>query len=186
MYGRCLRCDKPSTIKVYYKGEDMTKKRFVYDDFDDVIKDTYTQKEYNYHIGELELIVEEINNLHEKNEQLKSEIEKITKYKEHWAFISDCSIQVMNEEEKFKEDYLRIATNDLKEIQEENEQLKRKALDMEMDRDYYRTKSASLEEGYLQLQRENEKLRKENQALKDANDGLTGTIAHYMDEEVLE
>lgn len=49
----------------------MTEKRFVYDDFDDVIKDTYTQKEYNYHIGELELIVEEINNLHEEKEYWK-------------------------------------------------------------------------------------------------------------------
>ena len=34
---------------------------------------------------------------------------------------------------------------------------------MEMDRDYYRTKSASPEEGYLQLQRENDRLLKENE-----------------------
>ena len=59
-----------------------------------------------------------------ENEQLKKEIGRITKIKENWAFISDCSVQVMNEEEKFKEDYLRIATNDLKKLQEENEQLK--------------------------------------------------------------
>ena len=51
---------------------------------------------------------------------------------------------------------------------------------MEMDRDYYRTKSASLEEDYLQLQRENEMLLKENQALKSTNDGLIGTIAHHI------
>lgn len=52
---------------------------------------------------------------------------------------------------------------------------------MEMDRDYYRTKSASLEEGYLHLQRENDRLLKENQALKTTNDGLTGTIVHHRD-----
>ena len=40
---------------------------------------------------------------------------------------------------------------------------------MEMDRDYYRTKSASLEEGYLQLQRENDRLLKENEQLKQRN-----------------
>lgn len=51
---------------------------------------------------------------------------------------------------------------------------------MRIDRDYYRTKSASLEEGYFQLQRENDKLLKENQALKNANDGLIGTIAHHI------
>ena len=73
----------------------------------------------------------------------------------------------------------------LNDLNDDNCQLKQKSLDMEMDRDDYRTKSSSLEEGYLQLQRENEKLRKENQALKDANEGLTGTIAHYIDEEGL-
>ena len=42
---------------------------------------------------------------------------------------------------------------EMNKLHDNNCQLKRKALDMEMDRDYYRTKSASLEEGYLQLQR---------------------------------
>ena len=36
-----------------------------------------------------------------------------------------------------------------------------------------------------ELYEENEQLRKENQALKDANDGLTGTIAHFIDEDGL-
>lgn len=53
------------------------------------------------------------------------------------------------------------------ELKTENKELKRKALDMEMDRDYYRTKSASLEEGYLQLQRENDENKKLKQDLKD-------------------
>ncbi|MBQ2832375.1 hypothetical protein [Methanobrevibacter sp.] len=35
----------------------------------------------------------------------------------------------------------------------------RKLLDMEEDRDYYKTKSASLEEGYIKLQKENEQLK---------------------------
>lgn len=69
-------------------------------------------------------IVDKLNNLTDENEDLKKEIERITKDKENWAFISDCSVQVMNEEEKFKEDYLRIATNNLKKLQEENEKLK--------------------------------------------------------------
>lgn len=62
----------------------------------------------------------------EEEEQLKKEFNRITKDKENWAFIADCSVQVMNEEEKYKEDYLRIATNDLKKMQEENEQLRQK------------------------------------------------------------
>ena len=69
---------------------------------------------------------------------------------------------------------------EMNKLSDKNCQLKRKALDMEMDRDYYRTKSASLEEGYLQLQWENEKLQKENQLLKDTNDGLIGTITHHI------
>lgn len=35
----------------------------------------------------------------------------------------------------------------------------RKLLDMEEDRDYYKTKSASLEEGYIKLQKENRQLK---------------------------
>ena len=37
----------------------------------------------------------------------------------------------------------------------------RKLLDIGEDRDYYKTKSASLEEGYIKLQKENEQLKKE-------------------------
>ena len=63
-------------------------------------------------------------------------------------------------------DRLNDLNDENQELKTENKELKRKALDMEMDRDYYRTKSASLEEGYLQLQRENDRLLKENEQYK--------------------
>lgn len=110
--------------------------------------------------------------LEKENEQLKNEIERITKEKENWAFISDCSVQVMNEEEKFKEDYLRIATNDLKRLQEENEQLKKQLDDC---REYNEKQYANYaknnsqfvkelrgwEKSYDELKKENEQLKKE-------------------------
>lgn len=65
---------------------------------------------------------------------------------------------------------------------DENEQLKRKALDMEMDRDYYRTKSASLEEGYIRLQRENEQLKKSVKRQQGSNNECAKLIEEQQKE----
>ena len=73
----------------------------------------------------------------------------------------------------------------LNDLNNDNCQLKRKALDMEMDRDYYSTKSASLEEGYLQLQRENEKLKSELKSLRkkynDFSDAVDKRLKELME-----
>lgn len=76
--------------------------------------------------------------------------------KGNWWAVRDGDITL------WKEEVVEL----LNKLNNENKELKRKALDMEMDRDYYRTKSASLEEGYLQLQRENDRLLKENKQYK--------------------
>ena len=66
MYGRCLRCDKPSTIRVYYKGEDMTKKRFElksyhFKDMKAIIYDHVKEKELNLSIYEIVNLLNEIS-----------------------------------------------------------------------------------------------------------------------------
>ena len=76
--------------------------------------------------------------------------------KGNWWAVRDGDITL------WKEEVIEL----LNELNDDNCQLKRKALDMEMDRDYYRTKSASLEEGYLKLQKQNNNLYKENIKLK--------------------
>ena len=98
--------------------------------YEDAYIDNETGKTYNFadefcDYNFLNDVNKVINNLRKENEDLKKEIERVTKDRENLAFISDCSVQVMNEEEKFKEDYLRIATNDLKKLQEENKELKK-------------------------------------------------------------
>ena len=99
-----------------------------------------------------------------------------------WVYIKDNTLElrdngivnVFNNERL--EELLNELHNENQELKTENKELKRKALDMEMDRDYYRTKSASLEEGYLQLQRENDRLLKENEQLKQHNTELINKI----------
>lgn len=150
----------------------MTEKRFVYDDFDDVIKDTYTQKEYDYHIGELELIVEEINNIHEENKKLQ---ERVSNY----ADICACSIQVMNEDEELKADYSSILCNRMYEIIEENNELKNEnanllgAIDLltkNLEKQFNRKKE--LYEQIDELSDENEQLKQKNKLLYEDIDFL--------------
>lgn len=75
MYGRCLRCDKPSTIRVYYKGEDMTKKQYVKENF----YDEYAIKKEDTIIAIVDSgtnarkICNELNALAEENKQLKQD-----------------------------------------------------------------------------------------------------------------
>ena len=88
-------------------------------------------------------------------------------------------------------DRLNELNDENQELKTENKELKRKGLDMEMDRDYYHTKSASLEEGYLQLQRENDRLLKENEQLKQqkgvwkqsccSNSNFNSILLHELD-----
>lgn len=103
----------------------MTEKRFKFSGYCEVYDTTDTYNTIDCATSlDAEIVYNLLNKLSGENEQLKKKIERITKDKEIWAFISDCSVQVMNEEENFKKDYLRIATNDLKNLQEENEELK--------------------------------------------------------------
>ena len=57
--------------------------------------------------------------------------------------------------------------------------------DLFFDKEFLDATLPKTTEWLNELADENEKLQKENQALKDANDGLTGTIAHFIDEDGL-
>ena len=56
--------------------------------------------------------------------------------------------------------------DELNKLNKESEQLKLQILNMEEDRNYYKSKASSLEEGYLQLQDRKIRLKKENNEFK--------------------
>lgn len=75
--------------------------------------------------GIFETVCELLNKLNTEKEELKLENKRIEKAKDNWAFIADCSVQVLNEEfEEVKDDYLKVANNQLYDLQKEHEQLK--------------------------------------------------------------
>lgn len=94
----------------------MTEKRFV------AIGVEWTDGFIQDHIGDRDLfnvgaVCNLLNELSEENEKLKKSISE-------YAFISDCSVQVLNEEEDVKEDYLALSCKELHKLKKENEQLK--------------------------------------------------------------
>lgn len=68
-----------------------------------------------------------------------------------------------------------VETN--RELYKENKQLKKALLDIGDDRDYYKSKASSLEDGYIQLQDREIRLTKENEQLKFENNELKWALA---------
>ena len=66
----------------------------------------------------------------------------------------------------------------LNNLHEENEQLKSKLFDIGEDRDYFKAKASGLEEGYLQLQGREIRLKKENEQLKQRNENQYRQLQH--------
>ena len=74
---------------------------------------------------------EEFIKILNENEQLKKQLGIVIKEKESWAFICDCSTQVMNDDDEIKEDYLKVATRELDRMNKENEQLKKRLIELD-------------------------------------------------------
>lgn len=63
------------------------------------------------------------------------------------------------------EDLLNGLSEENEQLRKENEQLKLQMLNMEEDRDYFKSKASSLEEGYIKLQDHEIRLKKEVKSL---------------------
>jgi chromosome segregation ATPase len=77
----------------------------------------------------------------------------------------------------------------LNSLDDKNEQLKTELINIEVDRDYFKAKASSLEDGYLQLQdreirlkRENEQLRTALKELKEIGDYQADRIQELSDD----
>lgn len=122
MYGKCLRCDKPSTIKVYYKGEDMTEKDLNIKVRDDGVYILETEN-YRFHLDE-KTHIEKIGKLINENEQLKQQL-------------SEQGTQI---------DFLKDENTHMRNVLNENKQLKEKIKDLEKKNEQLKQKIKSINE----------------------------------------
>lgn len=127
MYGRCLRCDKPSRIRVYYEGDSMTKKRFKH--HMGLICEKRDEEYYSFTIKE---VCDLLNALYEENQALKSDR---VRYEEECRL--DVFKELSEENEQLKETIktqnfnyknakgiIYSSEHQIQRLQDENEQLK--------------------------------------------------------------
>ncbi|MBQ6220147.1 MAG: hypothetical protein IJH63_10415 [Methanobrevibacter sp.] len=118
--------------------EDFKEEYYHCDDSEEFSEDEVLRmamEDYYEYLYEYSLTADEnlalLNNFNNENGVLEDKNQKLQKWINHYAFITECSIQVLNEEEGYKEDGLAIAANNLYSLGEENKTLRNNNISLE-------------------------------------------------------
>lgn len=141
---------------------------------DETHKETFPGMDNEYNCSR---IVRKLNTLTDENEELKAEkkefLNDVVKLEKEWKRLSN-NLRLTKMDWKYEELMHE-------KLEKENEELKNKIIHLEEDLRYYKSKSASCEEGLISQDRDVLKLKKENEQLKQENQGIQDKVMRLLD-----